>query len=355
MRAGAAALACIAVVSLAACRAHEDDGVVVIAAAESGAGWRAGVRAGDVLVTWQRAEASGELRTPFALAMAETEQGPRGGVVLRGRRGRRTLSFALPPGAWDLRVRPPLPGAAAADHRGATDAAAGGDAGRAARRWESLAARLTGDDAAWAQVQAGRALLDAARPDDARRAFGAASAARPDWGALVQEQAGDAFRSAHLPADAEASYRRALALREASAPHGLGVALCRHALGRLARVRFDNAAAVEHLEAARAIREAEAPGSPSSRSCSTTSGPCSRRGANSNRPTPSTPAPRRSWPAPSRPASTWRRPCPRAAPSPRCGATTGGPRSCTAGRSRSPSAWRRTVSITRTCSTGWVW
>jgi CHAT domain-containing protein/Tfp pilus assembly protein PilF len=223
-----------ALLAVASCRARER-GIVVVEAGAQGAAARAGLRPGDELVAWSRGDRGGGLSTPLALSAVEAEEGPRGGLTLRGRRGWRTISVALPPGAWDLRVRPAL---------------SGGEHG--------------GDDAAWARLQAGRALLDAGRPEDARAAFAAAAAAasRPEWRALVEEQAGAMWQAARAPADAEAAYRRALGLREATAPRGIGAARCRHMLGRLARVRFDSAAALGHFEAARALLEAAAPGSP---------------------------------------------------------------------------------------------
>jgi CHAT domain-containing protein/Tfp pilus assembly protein PilF len=254
----------VAVLVAGACRSREETGLVVTDAGARGAAWRAGIRPGDVLTGWTRAEAGGGLATPLALSAVEAEQGPRGGVTLGGRRGWRRLSFALPPGAWDLRSRPPLSGAADSDWRRAVEAEARKQPAEAAALFAELAARLTHDDAAWAWLEAGRNWLDARRPDDARPAFAAAAAAPdlPEGRALAEEGAGALLSAARAPADAEAAYRRALGFRELTAPQGVAAARCRHMLGRLARVRFDQAAALGHFEAARAILEAEAPGSP---------------------------------------------------------------------------------------------
>jgi CHAT domain-containing protein/tetratricopeptide (TPR) repeat protein len=260
MRMRTAALA-LAVLAIASCRGREH-GLVVVEAGAHGAAGRAGLRPGDVLVAWSRGDAGGALATPLELSAVEADEGPKGGLQLRARRGWRTISVALPPGAWDLRVRPALSRTEEAAFRVA--AAAHADPAGAAARWSAIAGRLAGDDAAWAFLLAGRAWLDARRPADAHAAFASAASAasRPEWRALVEEQAGAALQSARAPADAEAAYRRALGLRETVAPRSLGAARCRQMLGRLARVRFDSAAALGHFEAARALLEAAAPGSP---------------------------------------------------------------------------------------------
>jgi CHAT domain-containing protein/tetratricopeptide (TPR) repeat protein len=249
----------LAAIAVASCRTREP-ALVVTEAGVHGAAARAGLLPGVEVVGGRRGDRGGPLSTPLALSAVEAEEAPRGGVVLQGRRGFRSISFALPPGAWGLRVRPALSRADEAELRRALD----DPPAESAARWSELAARLTGDDAAWARLSAGRAWLAARRPDDARAAFAAASAlaTRPEWHALAEEQAGAALHAAGAPADAEAAYRRALGLREATDARGVGAARCRHQLGRLARVRFDSAAAAGHLEAARALLEAAAPGSP---------------------------------------------------------------------------------------------
>ncbi|HKH49855.1 MAG TPA: PDZ domain-containing protein [Thermoanaerobaculia bacterium] len=59
-----------------------------------GAGARAGLRPGDVLVS---------VRSCVELAELETEQAPRGPVELRVRRAGKLLNVEMPPGAWGHR------------------------------------------------------------------------------------------------------------------------------------------------------------------------------------------------------------------------------------------------------------
>jgi CHAT domain-containing protein/Tfp pilus assembly protein PilF len=69
----------------------------------------AGLRTGDTLHSWERAEVRGEIRTPFDWLWMKNEQAPRGTVRLLGERDGATLSFEVPRGLWDARVRPQAP------------------------------------------------------------------------------------------------------------------------------------------------------------------------------------------------------------------------------------------------------
>ena len=254
--------------AVAACRGAPDASMQVLEVAASGAARRAGLQAGDRLTSWERAGESGPLSSPFALFRVEIEQAPLGAVTLHGRRGWRTQSWTLPPGSWELEARPVL------------------DEGVEA--------------AAWGRLQAGRASLAARQPEAAARAFGdalSALAGRPDDQAIAADLAGDALWASGALAEAAPMLQRALDLRAAASPRSLALARSHHQLGRLARRRGDPAGAVPHLEAARAIREVEAPGSPELALVLHDLGAGFAPGAPSNRPTPSTPAPRRSWPA----------------------------------------------------------
>jgi CHAT domain-containing protein/Tfp pilus assembly protein PilF len=261
MRAFVAAAA--ALLAGVGCRATPDAHLVALEAAPSGAGRRAGLRAGDLLVSWERGGESGPLASPFALARVELEQAPRGAVTLHGRRGWRRHSWTVPPGSWGLEVRPRLDGAGEALSARARDL--GADPPAAARAWQSLAERLAADAAAWAHLQAGRAWLAARQADAAARAFAAAESAlagRPDEQAIAADQQGEALRAAGALPEAAVAYERALDLRVAASPRSLAVAQSHFLLGRLARRRNDVAAAASHLEESRALRESLAPDGP---------------------------------------------------------------------------------------------
>ena len=79
-------------------------GVVVEEVQPGYAAHRAGLVAGDVLVSWERAPtppanpepARGELHSPFDLVWVEREESSRGQVSLRGTRGGAALSLPMP-------------------------------------------------------------------------------------------------------------------------------------------------------------------------------------------------------------------------------------------------------------------
>src|SRR5215218_6952811 len=67
---------------------------------------KAGLRPGDLVLSWEREEGRGEILTPFDWMWMKTEQAPRGIVRLRGERDGAAISFEVPKGVWDGRVRP---------------------------------------------------------------------------------------------------------------------------------------------------------------------------------------------------------------------------------------------------------
>jgi tetratricopeptide (TPR) repeat protein len=102
------ALAGCSVALLMACAAAtaEDEGIVVVAVSPGTAGAAAGVQVGDRFDSWSQGAASGTLRSPFDLAEAALEQGPRGPVHLVGTRGAEPLAVDLFPDDWGIETRP---------------------------------------------------------------------------------------------------------------------------------------------------------------------------------------------------------------------------------------------------------
>ena len=72
---------------------------------------KAGLRPGDLLLSWEREGSQGEIRTPFDWIWVRNEQAPRGTVRLRGERDGADHSLRRDPGR-----RPP--GQEPADRRG---------------------------------------------------------------------------------------------------------------------------------------------------------------------------------------------------------------------------------------------
>ena len=84
-------------------------GVVVESVAKNSEGEKAGITEGDVILAWIRADAKGEIRSPFDLSEVETEQEPRGQVTLEGTRDTANRPWTMGPDKWGLTTRPNLP------------------------------------------------------------------------------------------------------------------------------------------------------------------------------------------------------------------------------------------------------
>src|SRR5262245_23756711 len=87
-------------------------GVVVDEVCPDSAAAAAGMRTGDVILSWSRPSAPGDgrrsIQSPFELAQLEVEEAPRGEIVLIGERNQAETTWTLPPVPFGLRVRPAL-------------------------------------------------------------------------------------------------------------------------------------------------------------------------------------------------------------------------------------------------------
>jgi S1-C subfamily serine protease len=89
-------------------------GVVVEEVTKGSSGEKADLRAGDVVLAWERAanppanpqKAEGKIESVFDWMWVEMEQGPRGTVNLRGQRDGKETTFEIPLGTWGIKVRP---------------------------------------------------------------------------------------------------------------------------------------------------------------------------------------------------------------------------------------------------------
>ena len=84
-------------------------GAVVEKVAKHSEGEKAGLKEGDLILSWSRDDAQGTIDSPFDLAQLEMEQGPRGGVRMAGRRGAAALTWTIGVGEWGLSSRPDFP------------------------------------------------------------------------------------------------------------------------------------------------------------------------------------------------------------------------------------------------------
>ena len=151
----------------------EREGVVVEAVRAGHAGARAGLRAGDVLLSWERGSnppsnpvaLSGRFARAVDVRLIEWEQSGRGPLRLIGRRGREPIVFAMPGGdGWGIEIRPRLEARQLETLEEARGLLASGDALSGQRLWrqavEELAAEGRLHAAAWLQRNLATALAD---------------------------------------------------------------------------------------------------------------------------------------------------------------------------------------------------
>ncbi len=206
---------------------------------------RAGVRSGDVLLSWRREglpSPRSEFRIPSDITRVEIEEGPRGAIHVVGLRDNGVRIFELPQGAWGLTTR-------------ASDGGDGEDGrGHDADWWQNAAKHDAAGSALLSQGQAVRAAAEF------RKGLDAAARHAPDSLLVAHflERAGAAAESAENPAEARDFYTRALIIRQRTAPESAAIAA---SLGALGRVVSRNESAEDLLARSLALWEDLAPDS----------------------------------------------------------------------------------------------
>ncbi len=194
------------------------EGIVVQSAPSAGYRGDAGVLPGDVLVSWQRGATVGALRWPCGLVEVETEQAPRGAVVLAGRRGGEPMTWKMPAMPWRLRTRPALNPHLRALYREGAERFAARDPEAGAESWlAAVEAATRAQDqqrAAWFLGELGHAWGEAWRWKEADEAYESAvqKAEGTGMAPVLLREWGMTFVRRELWERAEGIYRRALAL-----------------------------------------------------------------------------------------------------------------------------------------------
>jgi CHAT domain-containing protein/tetratricopeptide (TPR) repeat protein len=241
----------------------------------------AGLRAGDMLLAWERQAsppghpepARGSLATPFDLDDVEREQAPRGAVTFSGLRDAQPLRVTLSPDEWRLTARPRFDAAGLEAYENGRRLAGRGEHEAALSTWlEAARALATRGDPAGSAWLVYRAALHAAgvkgqeqRSEAALRTLWREGSA-PD-GVLARVRVhgavalGAALEKRGELESAARWYEEALArVRERGAPT-LVEARVLVRLGDVAQQRGDLDAADGHFRSALAIAEAQAPAS----------------------------------------------------------------------------------------------
>ena len=225
------------------CNPREPDPQAATVAVETvgpnGAGARAGLRPGDLLLSWRRKaappanpeEAGAPIRSCTEWPEIAVEQAPRGPVELRIARGKEILAVEMPPGDWEVKVKPLGPG------NEECTAHARALRFREERRWPESHSAF--EEAARQARSHGRELFLAR---------------------ILQEQGVAYMQQDDFPA-AEKAVRAALRLRQEAAPGSLAEASCWLSIGWLEQSRGEIDASDKALRQALRLRSQLAPGS----------------------------------------------------------------------------------------------
>jgi len=285
-------------------------GVVVEAVAKSSEAEKVGLAEGDLVLTWTRGDAKGEIESPFYLLEVEIEQEPRGPVTLEGTRSTTKQMWVIGPDGWGIQARPILPEGILEIYLEGQKLAKAGKLADAAEQWRAAATEGQKYECSWLNawflLHAAEKFAEARqwKESDAlyegavEKAAGAGPGVtatllrrwartfwqRRDWSsvekyegqALAEEQkmGGETLSTAFILSDLGiASYRlggldkaqelqqRALAIRERWAPGSLDVGASLGELGNVAWDRGDLTKADEYFQRSLAIYEKLAPGS----------------------------------------------------------------------------------------------
>jgi CHAT domain-containing protein/Tfp pilus assembly protein PilF len=285
-------------------------GAVVEEVAKNSAAEKAGLQEGDVLLTWNRGDATGNIESPFDISILAIEQGPRGTVSLNGSRGTEKSVWKLEPGSWGLKTRPVLPQGLLLSYLEGRKLAQSGKWTEAAEQWQTAASHVDDSAPIWVRVWLLSQAADGfaqerqwKKADDAYqdalqrsgetfttirvlllRAWANAYKQRSDWlnaekyfqqalsesrksgsERLIIASTLDDLGAISAPrgdlAKTEEYYRQALEIRQKLAPGSLAVAASFNNLGIVARQRGDLAKAEAYQIQALEIRQKLAPDS----------------------------------------------------------------------------------------------
>jgi CHAT domain-containing protein/Tfp pilus assembly protein PilF len=216
-------------------------GVIVESVGKGSAAEKAGIQAGDMLISWDRAAsppanpvaAHGQIESPFDLTYVEVEQAPRGGLSLAGKRGPKATTWTVGPGKWEIEARPNLPADIPQLYEEGKNLAEGKNMAQASQRWQAAAdaAKHSGrmNTATWLLFRIAKLNGGAEDSEQADAAFESAvknseQDAAPAITARLLMAWGQAFQDRKLWDRAEEVYRRALGIREQREQESLEVA-----------------------------------------------------------------------------------------------------------------------------------
>ncbi len=250
-------------------------GVVVEEVSPGSALERAGLRAGDLLLSWRRPpggsesrqSAGGDFDSIFRWRWFEVEQAPRGTIELEGQRNGESRSFEVTPGWWGARLRPAMSDAAFRVYSQGRERLESEDLEAATGSWRRLAESLEPEVSwhlrCWILLRSGETWSEAREWEKAETAYH--SAFETARGPLSQVAAwralGDAHKKQNDFQQARKAYDTARRIRQESWGESLALSESLHDLGRLTRRLGELDSARGYHEHALAIRRKLAPDS----------------------------------------------------------------------------------------------
>jgi CHAT domain-containing protein/Tfp pilus assembly protein PilF len=256
--------------------AHAQAGVVVEEVSKGSAGERADIRAGDILLAWERSatppanpeNADGRFESAFDWMWLEIEQGPRGTVKVTGERDGRVVTFEVGLGSWGIAVRPRFNDVALNFYIAGNSAVAAKQLDQAVALWSEVLKSAEAASAAvlWMNLRIGDTWREARRWKEADTYYvaareGSERARNVVAQGIVWDAMGSFFARQNKFADAEAAYLSAMIVRQNLWGESLSVARSLNNLGIVASSRGELPTAETHHKRALAIREKLAPGS----------------------------------------------------------------------------------------------
>jgi CHAT domain-containing protein/Tfp pilus assembly protein PilF len=124
-------------------------GVVVDEVEKNSVADKVGLRQGDILLTWSRADSHGNIESPFDLSYIRIEQQPRGTVTLSGLRNSEELHWVLGPDLLWISGHPNFSGTLKAAYLKSDDLARRGKIKRASALWEQATKSLASAYPVW--------------------------------------------------------------------------------------------------------------------------------------------------------------------------------------------------------------
>lgn len=167
-------------------------GVIVESVAINSEAAKAGIHPGDVLLDWRRAEAKGQIDSPFDLPYIRFEQASRGPVIIGGLRGIQHRTWHLGSDVWGVTCRPNFSEPLLSRYSKGEALLRAGKPNDAAQEWITLSTHIQPYGipwlGPWLQLHAAQALFDVEKWETVQEIYLQATQTTPDPGPMVKAE-----------------------------------------------------------------------------------------------------------------------------------------------------------------------